>query len=251
MVHLFASMRAAALVRERCYHPGLIWRKRQNDQAVLAILHLSGVAQAAADYNAIFEDAVRAIDSEFMQSWSYTETSVEAEATLVGGYDPRQPSGERWVLLSVDGREPTAAEIEDYEDDKANDNGDEDDNSVTTMVDSGSLELLEETDDHYLFSFIPSDDEKDFLEHLDATVKIIKSGPYIEYIDMDNRKPFRPRIGVKISNFATRLRFGPAAEGGPIVPISIDVRIKMRAFLIINVDEKVSISYSDYEFVGH
>ena len=49
--------------------------------AVLAILHLSGVAQVATDYNAIFEDAVRAIDSEYMQTWSYTETSVEAEAT--------------------------------------------------------------------------------------------------------------------------------------------------------------------------
>ncbi len=117
-------------------------------------------------------------------------------------------------------------------------------------VDSESLELLEETDDHYLFSFIPSDDDEDFLEHLDATVKIIKSGPYIEYIDMHNSKPFRPRIGVKISNFVTRLGFGPAAEGGPIVPIFIDVRIKMRAFFIINVDETVSISYSDYEFVG-
>lgn len=218
--------------------------------AVLAILHLSGVAQAATDYNAIFEDAVRAIDSEYMQSWSYTETSIEAGTTLVGRYDPRQPSGERWTLLSVDGREPTTAEIKEYVDDKANDYGDEGDNNVNAMVGSDSLELLEETDDHYLFSFIPSDDDEDFLEHLDATVKIIKSGPYIEYIDMHNRKPFRPRIGIKISNFVTRLGFGPAAEGGPIVPIFIDVRIKMRAFFIINVDETVSISYSDYEFVG-
>ena len=219
--------------------------------SVLAILHLSGVAQAAADYSAIFEDALRAIDNEYMQSWSYTETSVESDITLVGHYDPRRSSGERWMLLSVDGREPTAAEIEGYADDKADDNGDADDNGVNTMVDSESLELLEETNDHFLFSFIPSDDEEDFLEHLDATVKIIKDGPYIEYIDMHNSKPFRPRIGVKISNIVTRLGFGPAAEGGPIVPRFIDVRIKIRAFLIINVDETISVSYSDYEFVGH
>ena len=219
--------------------------------AVLGTLHLSGMVQAAADHNAIFEDAVRAIDNEYMQSWSYTETSVESDITLVGRYDPRRPSGERWMLLSVDGREPTAAEIEEYADDKADDNGDDDNNGVNTMVDSGSLELLEETDDHFLFSFAPSDDDEDFLEHLDATVKIIKDGPYIEYIDMHNPEPFRPRMGVKVSNIVTRLGFGPAAEGGPIVPRFIDVRIKLRAFFIINVDEEISIFYSDYEFVGH
>jgi len=153
-------------------------------------------------------------------------------------------------LLSVDGREPTAEEIEEYADDKADDNGD-DDNGVDVMVDPESLELLEETDDHYLFSFIPSDDDEDFIEHLDATVKIIKDGLYIEYIAMHNSAPFRPKIGVKVSNLVTRLGFGPATEGGPIVPMSIDIRIKMRAFFVINVDENISISYSDYEFVGH
>ncbi len=49
--------------------------------AVLAILHLSGEAQGAVDYNAILEDAVRAIDSEYKQTWAYNETSVDAEAT--------------------------------------------------------------------------------------------------------------------------------------------------------------------------
>ena len=218
---------------------------------VLGILHLAGAVQAAADHEAIFEDALRAINNEYMQSWSYTETSVESDISLVGRYDPRRPSGERWKLLSVDGHEPTAAEIEEYADDKAGDNGDEDNNGVNITVDSESLELLEETDDHYLFSFMPSDDDEDFIEHLDATVKIIKDGPYIEYIDMHNSAPFRPRMGVKVSNLVTRLGFGPAAEGGPIVPRFIDVRIKVRAFMIINIDEKISISYGDYEFVGN
>lgn len=217
---------------------------------VLAILHLAGAAQAAVDHDAIFEEAVQAINNDYRQSWAFTETSVETDAVLVGRYDPRRPSGERWTLLSIDDREPTADEIEDYLDDRDDDDGEENTDNVDIMVEDGSLVLLEETDDHYLYSFTPSGNDEDFMEHVDATIKIIKDGPYIGYIDLHASEPFRPQFGVKVSEFTTRLSFGPAAEGGPIVPRLVDIRIKLRAFLIINVDEKNFISYSEYEFVG-
>jgi len=218
--------------------------------AVLAILHFSGAAQAAVDHDAIFEEAVQAINNDYRQSWAFTETSVETDAVLVGRYDPRLPSGERWTLLSVDGREPTTDEIEDYLDDKDDDDGEENTDNVDIMVEDGSLVLLEETDEHYLYSFTPSGNDEDFMEHVDATIKIIKDGPYIEYIDLQASKPFRPQFGVKVSEFTTRLSFGPAAEGGPIVPRLVDIRIKLRAFIFVNVDEKMFTSYSEYEFVG-
>jgi hypothetical protein len=48
----------------------------------------------------------------------------------------------------------------------------------------------------------------------------------------------------------TRLGFGPAGTGGPIVAQFIDIKIKLRAFLFVNIDEVVSITYDDYRFVG-
>ena len=121
------------------------------------------------------------------------------------------------------------------------------------MVQPGSLSLIEETDSYWLFNFLPAEDEDDegILKHLDATLKIVKGGPYIEFISLQSNKPFRPQFGVKISNLTTRLVFGPAAMNGPIVPVSVDIRIKARAFLAISVDETVSISFSDYEYVGN
>lgn len=220
----------------------------------LAVLAPLLAVHAAVDHDAIFEEAVRAIDDEYMQSWSYTETSQVSEATLVGRYDPRGAIGDRWTLLSVDGRAPTDEEIADYEDDKEEDtesDSDDDDNEVAAMVEPGSLSLIEETENYYLFTFTPTDDEDDFLEHVDATVKIIKAGPYIEYVDLRSAKPFRPQFGVKIKEFVTRLSFAPAAINGPIVPMSIDVRIKARAFLFVGIDETVSISYSDYQYAGN
>jgi len=218
--------------------------------AVLAMLHLVGVAQAEVDHDAIFEEAVLAINNNYRQSWAFTETAIETEAVVVGRFDPRRPSGERWTLQSIDGREPTADEIEEYLDDRDDDDGEENTDSVDIMVEDGSLVLLEETDEHYLYSFTPSGNDEGFMEHVDATIKIAKDGPYIEYIDLQAAKPFCPRFGVRVSEFTTRLSFGPAAEGGPIVPRLVDIRVKLRAFVVVNVDEKNFVSYSEYEFVG-
>jgi hypothetical protein len=67
---------------------------------------------------------------------------------------------------------------------------------------------------------------------------------------MYNEKPIKPAFSVKISRFVTRLTFGPAVDGGPIVPKTVDVQVKGRAALLIRFDESESTHYSDYEYVG-
>jgi hypothetical protein len=153
-------------------------------------------------------------------------------------------------------RQPTTQEIADYAEEKADDNGsssaDKGDHDIDGIAESDSLRLMEETDDYWLYSFTPveDDDEEEFMKHVDATMKIIKDGPYIEYIDMHSNKPFKPQFGVKVKEFVTRLQFCRASSDGPIVPLSVHVRIKARAFLAIGIDEMMSVSFSDYEYVG-
>jgi hypothetical protein len=172
----------------------------------------------------------------------------------MGRFDPRLPAGEGWTLLSIDGRSPSDAERMEYTVDKGYDGSsdDGDNNDANDIIDPASLTLLEETEEFWLFSFIPIEDEDDegFFEHVDATIKIIKDGPYLAYLDMHSRKPFKLQFGVKINNFVTRLQFGPVANGGPIGPQSIDIDINVRAFFIKTVNESVKIRYSDYEYVG-
>ena len=88
------------------------------------------------------------------------------------------------------------------------------------------------------------------LERMDGTVKIIKGGHYLEYIDIRNTKPIRPKVGVKMKKFLTRISFGPAVEGGPIVMKSMDVAIKLSAYLLVRVDEAESVQFSDFEFAA-
>lgn len=215
----------------------------------------SGAAPAATNPAAILQEATQSMDDDYMQEWAYTETSIESDTQTIGRYDPRQPVGERWQLLSYNGRKPTADEIAEYAEDKEHDDGssspDDRDHDFDDVAQADSLKLIEETDEYWLYSFIPvEDDEEEFMKFVDATMKIVKDGPYIEHIDMHSNKPFKPQFGVKVKEFVTRLIFGPAAVGGPIVPLSVNVRIKARAFLAIGIDESMSISFSDYEYVG-
>ena len=124
------------------------------------------------------------------------------------------------------------------------------DNRVTGIVDADSLELVEETDEHWLFTCAPAENDEVFTSNVDALVKIRKDGRYVESIDIRNHQDIKPGFGTKITEFRTRFQFGPAVESGPIVQKSLDVRVKGRAFLFIGFDEAEAVKYSDFEHVG-
>jgi len=212
-------------------------------------------------YDALFERALRSIAWDFHSNWAFTETESGSDGEFVGRYDPRLPEEERWRLLSIDGRNPTAEESRQYAErkrDEGHDGEQENDGEIDGMVEPGSLELVEETADYWLFRFVPTDDAEDdddemgrkVLERMDGTVRIIKDGHYLEYIDIRNTKPIRPKVGVKMKKFLTRMTFGPAVDGGPIVMKSMDVAIELSAFLLVRVDEAQSVRFSDFEFAG-
>ena len=205
-------------------------------------------AWADDDHRRIFEKAVEAIDFNFERSWAYTETQITSEFVRVGRYDPRKELGDRWQLLTIDGREPTAEEIEDYRRDQAHDHSDDNDERVDRMVEAETLQLVEETDDYWLLGFTPS--EQEIMESVDATLRINKSTGHLEYVDLRNHEAIRPAFGVKISKLITHLTFGPAVEDGPIVPLGAQVEVKGRAFLVASFDEQEILSNSDFEYVG-
>jgi hypothetical protein len=200
------------------------------------------------NYEALFQSAIKAITWDVQEDWAFTLTSSGSDGDRVGRFDPRQPEGERWTLLAIDGRAPTAKESAEYADNDHHfgsgdsDDDDGDDNAID-MVEPGTLRLVEETDDYWLLGFVPTDDgdEDDVgrkvLESMQGTVKIIKDGEYLAYIDIHNEKPIRPRIGV-------------IAEDGPVVMRSMNFAIKLSAFVLVRVNEAESMAFSDFEYAG-
>ncbi len=216
----------------------------------LALFALAAPALAAAtdDYNAIFERAVQAVDFDFEESWAYTETQVTSEAVLVGRYDPRREEGDRWQLLTVDGREPTQEEREDYDRDKDHDHSRGGDERIDSMVAPETLRLVEDAADYWILGF--DADDEDIMDSVDATMRIDKATGHLEYIEIRNHETIRPGFTVKLTKLLTRLSFGPAVEEGPIVPLSVQVEVEGRAFLVASFDEQEIVRNSDFEHVG-
>lgn len=208
------------------------------------------VAHGTDDYNEVFEQALNAVDFDFDQHWAYTETRLDSEHVWVGRYDPSRSSNLRWHLLSVDKRPPTEEEIERYRRDKSHDHGSGGKKRAHAMIEPDTVELIEETDEHWLLGFKPGEEEKAFLDSVDATILIDKPTRNLEYIDIRSHAPIKPAIGIKISKLITRLTFGPAGDTGPVVPISTQVEVTGRAYLIVPFDEQELIRNSDFEYVG-
>jgi hypothetical protein len=225
--------------------------------AMTAFALLAAASALAGDHAELIRDAIAALDNDYESYWAYTETTVDSDKTTVARFDPSWDDGSKWVLMSIDGRAPTGNELTEFHAERNAESGADDSDDLNRdgpadLFETDSMSLIEESHDHWLFSFVPSDEEfeEGFSEHVAGTLRISKDGPTIDVIDLQSKHPFRPEIGVKISDFGTRMTFARAAGTGPVVPVSIDVRIKARAFLAIGINEIVSTRYSDYVYVG-
>jgi len=204
----------------------------------------------AEDYKKLFEDAVATVDWELEKNWAFTESNLMDDKVWVGRFDPRKAEDERWTLISVDGRKPNEDELQEFAH-KKEEHETSDSSQRVNIVDVETIELLEETEEYWLLNFIPDEDEVEFISNVDATVKISKDGRYLEAIDLRNNADIKPGFGTKISTFIMHFQFGPAMEGGPIVPLNMAIKVKGRALIFIGFDESEIIEYSDFEFAGN
>lgn len=201
------------------------------------------------DHTALFEEAVDAINWNFDDEWAYTETRLEDDVLWVARFDPRKPVDEQWTLKSVGGRAPTRDELRDFAHDKE-DHDSSDGSQRTNIVGADTLELVEETDEHWTFNFIPEEDEIGFGKGVDAVAKIAKDGPFLESVNIRNRTDLKPGFGTKLTTFQFQMRFGPTTDGRAIVPLAMKVKVVGRALLFIGFEETEVVTYSDFEFAN-
>jgi len=206
-------------------------------------------AAANDDYVELFEKAAEAVNWDFEEEWAFTETRLQDDLLWVARFDPRNPEDERWTLISVDGRAPSADERSDFAHDKA-DHDSSDSSQRVDIVGMDSLELVEETDERWIFRFTPEDDGVEFMQSVDAVLNIVKDGHWLESIDIRNHSEIKPGFGTRISTFLVQMQFGPATDDGPIVPLAMKVKVSGRMLLFIGFDESEIVSYKDFEYAG-
>ena len=205
----------------------------------------------------LVEQALQNMESEKSREWAFTETTLTEGKTIVKSYDPQRPSGERWKLLTVNGRQPTADELKrierknrrDEEQRSEREDNDSEESEVSAMIEPGSLSLIEENDSRAIYKFTPgaeSDREKKMLAYVDGRLEVAKAGPTVSSIELKSREPFSPAFGVKIREFMTHMTFAPLEEGGPALPQTVAVKVEGRAFMVKELNEDVKVTYSDW-----
>jgi len=212
-------------------------------------------ANPANESEQIVNQALAALDNDYKSSWAYTRASTKNEnPTTLGRFDPSLPQAEQWSLISLGDRAPTAKEqaawvarrIQNDEDNK---------DGFGKMVTAGSVQLLEESATHWLFSFVPApdkdDDKKDrkLISKVTGKLRVNKGGHFVEEISLANEEPVRPAMGVKIKLFEMQMTFGPISEGGPVVPLSVNTHVQGRAFLAVSIDDVKKVRFSEYQKV--
>ncbi len=203
-------------------------------------------AAHAEDYTALFEEAAAAVVWNLEDQWAFTESRLSDDTVWVSRFDPRLGDAEQWTLLSVDGRSPTGRELREFAGDKEDHETSASSNRLD-LVGVDTLELVAEDDESWLLRFVPNEDEIEFVDNVDASVRIMKDGPYLQSVDLRNSADIKPGYGMKIGTFLVNLEFGPAVADGPIVPTSMKIRVSGRMLLFIGFEETEVIEFSDFE----
>jgi hypothetical protein len=224
---------------------------RHVGRVLITLALVSPAAGADVDYQEVFKEAADAYHEDYRDAWAFVEERERDNVVWLGKWDPR--ASQQWALLAVDGREPSSDDHDQYQDDKADEakRAKERPGSPFAAIKEGTLELIEETQQAWHFSFQPTGEGSNeaFMSYLEGTMTILKSGPAIDTINIKSNGEFKPRFGFKVREFRSRYEFRRAAPDGPMVPSKIDFRIAAKAMGMVNVDEQVSVDFRDYERV--
>jgi hypothetical protein len=223
-------------------------------KAIALIMFLGFVPLVSANpYSEILDQAVAALDKDYRSHWAFTETVARGPVVTVGQYDPTRPVEQRWQLVSIDGMNPDQGQIDSYLNRKEQERSGQGRGrrDPVAMIQRDSLVLVEETDAYWIFDFRPQGEgqDADVMTHLKGRLRINKNGPYLEHIDVHSAGAFKPRFSVKINEFAMHFEFGKAAVSGPVVPTAFEFRIDLKVMGLVNQDESIATTYSDYQFV--
>ncbi len=168
--------------------------------------------------------------------WAYTETShgLEDKRTLVTRVDPSKPWAERSVLLSIDGKAPTSAEVQRWRDD----GGDTtkalgDLPPLEGLIDFKDVRIFKEEDSAVVFELPIRSGQADFsAEKFQAHFRVHKTGRALEAIVVKLRDSFRVAGVVQVVDAGLEARFQTLDPRLAPQPVSLRAGGGVRVLLV-------------------
>ena len=173
---------------------------------------------------AMFADAYGKLGAE-QDRWAYTETSrgMEDKHVTVTRVDPSKPEAERCVLLSINGKPPTPADVQRWRDD----GGDTpkalgDLPPLTSIVDLKDLRVSKDETAAIVFELPIRSNNAEFpTEKFQALFRVNKTHRSFEDITVKMRDSIRVAGVVKITEAGLQARFQTLDPAHPPQPVSL------------------------------
>ena len=200
-----------------------------------------------------FADGRRA-EHDYAYTRSLRLVTAGERIDRVERFDPTRPDGARWRLLEIEGREPDADELADYDGDDHDGRAFRLYSDVIGGLDPLDAELVELTPERAIYRLRETkaafldEDEQEFAKYLDSRLVVDRRGPvpYVSELDIVAPAPFRPSMAARIERFETRFRYAPHPETGEILPSEIRIDLAVTALWVVSVEAMTEIAFRDY-----
>ncbi len=168
----------------------------------------------------------------------------------VAQFDPSLAEGQRWRLLSIDGREPTEKELQNFNDKKNNSKGNKGKIDLPSEITECSVLLVKGNVLTLRLQFDKSklNKEQTFLDHLTTVVEVDTKQQRLLSFEMSNTQPFSQGLAT-VKELKVRNEYGLHAESGRAILLRTVVNTKASA-LLMNFDVVERQERSQYKFVG-
>lgn len=190
--------------------------------------------------------------TEGPKGWSFTQASHSEDRSRVETFNPLKASHLRWSLVSENGAPPSSKTTETYRQQQTRRTSGQTAPNVKQQLILESAELREEDDERQIWYFRlrPGADDDSSAEHMGTTLTFHLPSKTIERIDLASFEAFSPVFGVNVESARTSLVYSLPTEAKPSLLKKISVSIRGRAFFFKSLDSDMTVSYSDYEYMG-
>lgn len=186
--------------------------------------------------------------AEGSKGWSFTQTTRGDGKSQTERFDPRAHEYKRWTLLEKDGHPPTPEEAKRYNELQTRRSTGESAPNVKDQLDESSGERLSDDGVRSLWRFKLRATEKDDTSaaHMYATFTLHRPSATIERVELASFEPFRPVLGISITEAKTVMDYSVPENGRPTLLKSVTMKVRGRAWWFRSMDQDLEITYSDY-----
>ncbi|MFU8816213.1 MAG: hypothetical protein ACNA7W_12760 [Pseudomonadales bacterium] len=205
-------------------------------------------AAAESEAAAVLEAALEGAPPSAEQRCAYTRIRIGPDSSKAERFDPSDPENP-WTLLSLDGREPTAADLRRFSSKDLDDRIHPLAFDPRDMIREGSWELVSENgvEAVYEFQLQPYEalDER-LAEKVIGTLVIDRTEGRLVRIRIENTEPTFVAPLVRITDYAHELRFERDEAVGTDVLVQTITHMRGRAVGVRRLRQDRVIRYEDY-----